>query len=209
MRAIAAVLGVSRSNLIERRHRRYGSYEGIVILGHGSPDGRIEAAPGIPMTWEAVGRAVEALTPRAILAVSCYGGGARPTRALFDAIPSLDAVMGSPSPLTADQAWLATLELLWRIYGLDTSPELSALATMLNAALTGGIVWTRTRAEFMGRTDADLQAEDAFASLAETLVRIAGHDPRSPRRFRRPRRLTHAVSRSRIVRPVSSGAALT
>lgn len=150
------------------------TYDGVVILGHGSSDGHIEAAPGIPLPWEVAGRALAPLKPRVVLAVSCYGGAAGPTRDLFDTIPSLDVVMGSPVPLTSHQALLAMMELVPRIYGVDPPKELSWLMTILNAVATGGIVWCRTREDFERNSDVQNATEDLIAIVAKLLIGAAG-----------------------------------
>ena len=134
-----------------------------------------------------------------LLAVSCYGGSAGPTKALFDAIPTLDAVMGSPNPLTSIQTLLASFELLARVYGGDVPADMSMLMTILNAGLTGGIVWTRAREDFEKKTPVDLAVEDAAATLIKMLMGMAGFDELDG--FRRLVRVARRPSkrRSRIL----------
>ena len=93
-------------------------------------------------------------------------------------------------PLTARQGTIAMWELLMRACGGAVSPDLSMLFTLLNAGLTGGLVWCRTGAEVERTSQGDLVVEDAFVGLLQILLSAVRRDDlrARPKRRLRPRR---------------------
>lgn len=122
------------------------------------------------MTWEDVGFALAPMCPRTILAVSCNAAASGPAQALFENIPSLCALGGSPATLTSTQAGIAALQLLAAAYGNPPDTDISTLATLFNAADTGGIVIWRRRSTFTAATDVDRLLVDVLAVLAKDLL---------------------------------------
>jgi hypothetical protein len=113
-------------------------------------------------------------------------------QALLQTIPTLNAIIGSPVPLTVKQAQAATLEVLAAVFGWELPRDASALLALLNAATTGGVVFRRTREGVARSNPSDLAFEDSLADLAALVLRIAGvgqqarsFSPARPRRYRK------------------------
>jgi hypothetical protein len=167
---------------------KYTKYSAVVIVAH-STDSEVEAAPGYSLTWEEVGEKVAPLDPNVIMNVSCSGGSMKPTRALFERIPSLRSVVGSPVPMKSTEALIAMIEVVTRALGGQVPAEFSSLLTLLNLFATKSVVWTRTREEFERNTPLDMATQDLAAGLLKALVEGALDDSPPPRRTRRRRQL--------------------
>ena len=137
----------------------FSTYDAAMILSHGSPLG-VQAAPGVWMTWAEVAAAIAPTKPRYLLAVACFGGFSSATDALFDGIPTLERIVGSPAPLTTRQAQISILELWLAAYGSPLPPDWSLVTSALNAATTKGLLYTRTRTGRETSSASDRAIED-------------------------------------------------
>ncbi|MCZ7681208.1 MAG: hypothetical protein M5U28_21425 [Sandaracinaceae bacterium] len=153
----------------------YSKYPAAMIVAHGGPFG-VEVAPDITMSWADVADAIAPTQPRYLLAVACFGGVSMATDTLFDRIPSLERIVGSPAPLTVAQARAAVFELTFAAYGTRLPAELSYLVNMINAMSTNGVLYTRTRdgrntSSSSDRAVQDLLGLGAWALLQSGLLR--------------------------------------
>lgn len=170
-------------------------FNAILLLAHGSHMGA-DAAPGISMSWDEVGEALAPLAPKAILAISCMAAASGPSDSLFKTIPTLTALGGSATTLTANQAGLAALQLIPAAFGQAPDPTLSAFGTLINAADTGGLVFWRSRTSFEATGDFDRLMGDVCAIIGAELLSEGRKRPRgmpppswrkAPPRHRQPR----------------------
>jgi hypothetical protein len=147
----------------------FSTYDAVVLLAHGSPQG-LQAASGVAMPWSDLARAIAPTKPRFLLAVSCFAANSAAADALFDGIPTLERIIGSPAPLTIAQARVAILELGLAACGLEIPQELSALINVLNALDTRGVLFTRTREGRVERAVTGSNGEDMLGFVAWLLL---------------------------------------
>lgn len=167
-------------------------YPAIVLIAHGGPQG-ICVARDLAMTWHDVADSLAPLKPRALFAIACYGGSSGPTSALFDRIPTLQAVVGSPAPITIAQARLPMIEALTWAQNVEMPKDLSTLFLGLNAIGTNGVVFRRNRADFEVASPSDLLLADLFGAIVSAALSDDDDGElhrRRVRRLRRSRRLS-------------------
>lgn len=144
-------------------------YDAVLLLAHGSVT-EVEATDNRSLQWAEVAKMLAPIEPRALLAISCWAASSGPARALFEGIPSLAMIGGSPTLLSVRHAELAFIELVAAAFGLSMPREVSALASMYNAAETGGVVGWRRRETFEAASDDDHLLIDFGAALAKVLM---------------------------------------
>lgn len=162
-------------------------YPAIVLIAHGNPEG-IRVARNLAMTWQDVADSLAPLEPRALFAIACYGGSSRPTSALFGRIPTLQAVVGSPAPITIAQARLPMIEAFMWARNSEMPVDLSTIVLGLNAIVTDGVVFRRNRAGFEHASPNDLLLTDLLGTLLSAAMSDDGDDELHRRRARRPGR---------------------
>jgi hypothetical protein len=128
------------------------------------------------------------------------GASTEATRALFSGIPSLKVLGGSPTTLSVHQAMVAFLELMFAAFGMVFPAEISAAATIYNAAETGGVVMWRRRETFEAASLEAQYAVDALSILGKTYLDIE----RAGRKRRRARRRSLVIPRRHASSDVSS-----
>lgn len=166
----------SRSDLdLARALASFTQYPAIVLIAHGSPEG-IVATDTESMTWSDVATAIAPLAPKSLVAISCFGGLSGPTEALFRGIPSLHEIVGSPAPVTLAQARIAVISALAAARGLELPSEFSALIFLMNALLTDGVLFRRTREGARHASPGERALVDlfGFAAWAAMLERGSG-----------------------------------
>jgi len=162
-------------------------YPAVVLIAHGNAEG-IRVARDLAMTWHDVADALAPMEPRALFAIACYGGSSGPTSALFDRIPTLQAVVGSPAPITIAQARLPMVEALTWARNIQMPVDLSTLFLGVNAIATNGVVFRRNRAGFETASPEDLFLTDLFGAFLSAAMSGDGDDELHRRRSRRPGR---------------------
>jgi hypothetical protein len=180
-------------------------FDAVLLLAHGSLEGA-DVAPGLAMSWTEIAALLAPLEPRTVLAVSCHAAASGPADALFSGIPTLVAYGGAATTLTATQAGVAALQLVLAAFGALPEASLSALATMLNAADTGGLVFWRQRDTFEAASDGDRLIGDLLAIIGAEAI----HELWAPRRRRlAPPRRRLAPPRRRLAPPARQTSAPT
>jgi hypothetical protein len=119
-------------------------YPAVVLVAHGNPEG-IVAAERELMAWSDVAAAIAPVGLGSLVAISCFGGLSGPTDALFRGIPSLHEIVGSPAPVTVEQARIAIVAAMTAACGLELPVEFSTLMYVMNALVTDGVLFRRTR----------------------------------------------------------------
>ena len=177
---------------------RFARYPAIVLIAHGDPQG-IVVGPRLAMNWDTAGRMLAPLEPRVIVPISCYGGMSGPALSLFHAIPSLETIVGSPAPISTDQARLATLEALVGAFGMEVPKEVSLLLLGLNALATDGILFRRSRETIMRATPTELMMMDLLGIVAASSIGGRGGNLPTRRRVRGGRQRQPRHSRAEPV----------
>lgn len=132
------------------RATRGNKYDVVLIVGHSSLEGLALARDRRPR-WPAVATWLEPFSPRTIVLAGCEGGRWLPSKALFDGVGSLKEIYGTP--VLSSQPQLRALELLvvFLLAGGKVSAAWLPLAQAAAFALTDGVIFRQTRAEFRPR----------------------------------------------------------
>jgi hypothetical protein len=120
-------------------------YDAVFVLAHGSPEGLV-AAPDAHLTWADLARRLAPTEPKLLFAVSCYSGLGPASDQLFAGIPSLEVVIGSPGPVTVQQAAPGLAEFAFAARRRDFPDFLKAVSYGLGPIATKGVLFRRTRA---------------------------------------------------------------
>lgn len=97
------VLDVSSLKELERGRRRgvegQTSFESVLVVGHSNEDGiRVSDEEGGFVSWSAFGEWLSEFEPWHLVLIACNAGRSTCGEALFDAVPSLERILGCPTP---------------------------------------------------------------------------------------------------------------
>lgn len=146
---------------------------GVMLVGHGNMEG-FQIAKDRFMRWAEVGTHLAKLEPRVVLLLTCEGGMGSTAALLFDAIPSLQLVLGTPTTTTPTENYAAASEFIMEAIGLDVPKGLSAYLTVLNGMVTGGVVFRRTRQGVERSSSAEMAVQDMAAVFGKYLLSELG-----------------------------------
>lgn len=142
---------------------------GVMLVGHGNPEG-FQIAQDRFMSWKEVATHLAKLEPRVVMLLTCHGGMGRIAELLFEAVPSLQIVLGTPTQTTVNENYTAVGEFLIEVLGFAVPKELSAYLTVLNGLVTGGVVFRRTREGVQRSSPAEMALQDFAAVLGKLLL---------------------------------------
>jgi hypothetical protein len=148
---------------------KFTRYPSIVMVAHGGPEG-VMVAPDLALSWDEVGEALAPLEPKTIVAIACFAGLSGPTTSLFARIPTLNTIVGSPAPVTPSQATLAIFEATAAACLREVPTDAATLLLMLNAAVTEGVLFRRTRDGTTSASPEELALSDVFGLLAWSVM---------------------------------------
>lgn len=99
------VLDVSSLRELERVRQRgvegVRSFESVLVVGHSNEEGiEVSREPGGFLSWSKFGEWLSEFEPWVLVLVACNAGRSTCGRALFAAVPSLERVLGCPTPAT-------------------------------------------------------------------------------------------------------------
>lgn len=143
-------------------------HDGVIVVAHGNPQAAM-VAPDLMMSWGEVARSLAPTKPRVAFVVSCYGGMSTGAHEFFANIPSLQVFIGSPVDVSMGQTLSGFVEFFAELRGTRLDPGWSMVVTGLNAWLTGGMVFRRSREEWNGNLPGAWLAQDLVALLSKFL----------------------------------------
>jgi hypothetical protein len=129
------------------RATRGNKYDVVLVVGHSSLEGLALARDRRPR-WPVVARWLELFSPRVVVLAGCEGGRWLPSRALFDGLNSLKEIYGTPVLSTQPQLRALELLVVFLLAGGKVSVEWLPWAQTAVFALTDGVIFRQTRAEF-------------------------------------------------------------
>ena len=148
------------------RATRGNRYDVVLVIGHSSLKG-LTLARDRRSRWPAVARWLEPFSPRVIVLAGCEGGRWLPSKTLFDGLNSLKEIYGTPVLSTQPQLQALELLVVFLLAGGKPSVEWIPLAQAAAFALTDGVIFRHTRAEFRSGG----LAEAATWTVLEALLR--------------------------------------
>ncbi len=134
---------------------RCGSFDIICVVGHSNMTGIAVTGSGAAdsMSWTKSAAFLAPLQPKRVALIACQAGAWLPSKALFDGLPTLMELYGSPLLTNEQQMTILKVLVPLLLAGVQVDPELLRVAQVANFALTRGVLFRQTRAEFR-RSDA-------------------------------------------------------
>ena len=145
-----------------RRWAGWAPHDGVVLVAHGNPQAAM-VAPNLMMSWSDVARSLAPTKPRVAMVISCHGGMSTGAHEFFANIPSLQLFIGSPVEVAMSQTIGGFVEFFAELGGARLDSGWSAVVAGLNAALTGGMVFRRSRDEWNGNVPGTWVVQDLVA----------------------------------------------
>lgn len=130
-------------------------YDIIVLFGHsftdrlGNPVG-IKFASDFPIYWNVLPKYLENFKPRCLILATCKGGHFLPSSEMFNGLPTLKELFGSP--VVTNQTQISILKILIPYIILAANgfdPDIWLSGSILNYFSTGGIILRHTRRDFV------------------------------------------------------------
>jgi hypothetical protein len=140
-------------------------YRSIVIIGHSNRNG-LQLTSDMFFEWGAVARWFGPFDPHRIILIACEAGRWLPCAALFNGIPCLKEIYGSPVPTYKDQALFVLVLVLYALGAKQTDRALLQLMQAGNLLITKGLMFRNTRRDYERGGD----AEGALWSAAEAFI---------------------------------------
>ncbi len=141
-------------------------YDIVLVVGHSSVD-ELVLARDRRLRWAGVAKWLEGFSPRVVVLAGCEGGRWLPSKALFDGLKSLTEIYGTPVLSTQPELRALGLLVLFLLAGGKVSAEWLPWAQVAAFALTDGLIFRQTRAEFRSSGP----AEAATWTILETWLR--------------------------------------
>jgi hypothetical protein len=122
-------------------------YRSIVIIGHSNRNG-LQIASNTFAEWSAVAKWFDPFDPRRIILIACEAGRWLPCAALFNGIPNLKEIYGSPVPAHKDQALIVLGLVLHTLEAEQLDKGLIQLMQAGNLLITKGLMFRNTRRDY-------------------------------------------------------------
>jgi hypothetical protein len=107
------------ANLCEEKYK----YDCVVLIGH-SNKSIINVAQNFPIKWDKLPEYLRTVNPKCLMLAACEAGQFLPSKALFDGLPTLKELYGSPVSASDKQFSILIFILL---PDFDTSPQSNPL----------------------------------------------------------------------------------
>jgi len=122
-------------------------YRDIVIIGHSNERGLRISSDRFD-DWSVIANWIEPFEPHRVFLIACHAGRWLPCASLFDGIPTLKEIFGSPVPANKDQVYFVMSLILYRLGVRKMDDHLVKLMQGLNLVTTQGLMFSRTRREY-------------------------------------------------------------
>jgi hypothetical protein len=151
---------------------KHGTFDIVCVVGHSSMAGIAVtgSTPGDSMLWPKFAAFLAPVQPKRIALVACQAGAWLPSKALFDGVPSLLELYGSPLLTNEQQMVLLKMLVPLLLAGVRVDPEVMRIAQIANFALTRGVLFRQTRAEFQRSDPVEDLARIGLDVLLNVLV---------------------------------------
>lgn len=129
---------------LAQTEQKYGT---VIIIGHSNREG-LKISADRAFTWEATGNWIKPFAPKQAILLACQGGRWLPCASLFDAVLTLDEIIGSPILANKNQKHAVLAAALHILGAKKKDRELDQVIKLGNLLLTKGIMFSRTRTEY-------------------------------------------------------------
>jgi hypothetical protein len=145
------------------KHRRF---DVIGVVGHSNMSGIAVTGSSRSdfMPWDMFATFLEPFQPKRIALIACQAGAWLPATALFGGVPTLRELFGSPVLTREDEMAILHILVPLLLARVRIEPEVFRVAQAANFALTRGVLFRQTRAEF--------QRADAVEDLARVSLDV-------------------------------------
>lgn len=128
-------------------HEKRQPYRDIIIIGHSNERG-LQISSDRFDDWSVIASWIELFEPHRVFLIACHAGRWLPCASLFDGIPTLKEIFGSPVPANRDQVYFVVSLVLYRLGVKKMDTEIVKLMQGLNLLATQGLMFSRTRLEY-------------------------------------------------------------
>lgn len=126
-------------------HRAKSSHFDIVtVVGH-SNMAEIQVAEDRGLSWYEFGSHLSDFTPKTIFLIACEGARRLPSDALFETIPTLMEIYGSPTLTTQQEMAIVAPLIITLLEGKVIGNLQGLIAQIANLVAEKGLLWRRTR----------------------------------------------------------------
>lgn len=166
---ISIVRSYNEANLLKhlgelsQTGQKYGT---IIIVGHSNREG-LKISADRAFSWQATGNWVAPFNPKQLILLACQAGRWLPCASLFDAIPTLNEITGSPILANKDQKHAVLAATLHILGAKKKDRELDQVIKFGNFLLTKGIMFSRTRIQYERGGD---EEGVIWSEIAEPLI---------------------------------------
>ncbi len=141
-------------------------YKNIVIIGHSNSSG-LQLFADRFVGWEGLANWINPFDPQRVILLACQAGQWLPCAALFNGIPKLNEIFGSPILANRDQRLIVLGKLLHILGSKKEDANLNQLMQLGNFLITRGIMFSRSRAEYERGGD---ESGEFWTRLAEPFI---------------------------------------
>ena len=141
-------------------------YRNIIVIGHSNHNG-LQLSADRFVGWKGATNWLHPFEPHRIILLACEAGKWLPCSALFDKIPTLKEIFGSPILADKNQQYIILARVLHILGAKKEDRELNRLLQLGNFFLIKGIIFNRTRAEYERGGD---EEGSLWTGLAEPLI---------------------------------------
>ena len=144
------ILAKTQSQLLAdlgRLKTEVGHFQMVAIVAHSNASG-VGLTADSAVSWEVLSSWLLPFAPKVVILVACEAGRWVAARALFEGIPTLKEVYGSPVLINDLQAAAIKLLVPYLLSGKRLTIEGLRMGQFVNFLVTRGIVLGRTRQDF-------------------------------------------------------------
>lgn len=122
-------------------------YRSVVIIGHSNRDGLRLTADRF-YEWAAVAKWFAPFDPHRVILIACEAGRWLPCAALFEGIPDLKEIFGSPVPAHKNQIWFVLASVMYALGAKKPEGKWVAMMQAANFIITKGLMFRNTRRDY-------------------------------------------------------------
>lgn len=141
-------------------------FRNVVIIGHSNRSG-LKLSSDRFVSWEGTANWINPFQPHRVILLACEAGRWFSCAALFDNIPTLREIFGSPVSADKNQQYIILARVLHILSAKKEDRELNKLLQLGNFLFTKGVMFSRTRAEYERGVNGE---GDFWAGLAEPII---------------------------------------
>lgn len=127
-------------------------FKRVIIIGHSDVNG-LQLCADRFITWDGLAEWIKPFDPQQVILLACEAGRWLPCAALFNGIPTLKEIFGSPIFANKNQRLVVLGKVLHILGAQKEDKNLNKLMQFGNFLLTKGLMFSRTRSEYKNSGD--------------------------------------------------------